>query len=145
MRRAIELAEEAAAEGEIPVGAVIVKDGRIIAEGRNHCEREKNALAHAEIVAINAASEVLGSKWLYGCDLYVTMEPCPMCAGAIINARVERLFFGAYDLKAGSVDSVQQLFSLPYNHAPEVICGMMERECGELLSRFFENLRKEAK
>lgn len=141
MTRALELALEAAAAGEVPVGAVIAKDGEIIAAGRNRVEELKSPLAHAEIVAIDSAQRRLGTKFLTGCDLIVTLEPCPMCAGAIINSRIKRLVFGAYDEKAGSVFSVQEMFRLPYNHAPEVQAGFMERECAALLTEFFTNLR----
>lgn len=141
MTRAIELAKEAAAEGEVPVGAVIAKHGEIIAEGRNRREKGKNALYHAETEAINNACEALGGWRLQDCVLYVTLEPCPMCAGAIINSRISKLVYGAYDLKAGSVGSVVDLFNLPYNHRPEVQSGFMENECKELLTDFFKKLR----
>ena len=142
MRKALLLAEEAAAQGEIPVGAVIVKNGKIIAQGRNRRETEHNALLHAEIEAIGEACKVLKSWRLSGCTLYVTLEPCPMCTGAIINARVERVVFGAYDSKAGSCGSVVNLFSFPYNHKPEVWGGILEEPCVEILQRFFEGLRQ---
>lgn len=142
MTRAIELAKEAAAEGEVPVGAVISKNGEIIAEGRNRRENGKNALYHAETEAINNACKALGGWRLQDCVLYVTLEPCPMCAGAIINSRISKVVYGAYDLKAGSVGSVIDLFNLPYNHRPEVQSGFMETECKELLSEFFKKLRK---
>lgn len=144
MKRAIELAEQAGKMGEIPVGAVVVKrsTGEIIAEGFNRRESDRNALAHAEISAINDACRRLGGWRLIGCDLYVTLEPCPMCCGAIINSRVERVIYGADDYKAGSVCSVQKMFDMPYNHKPEVISGIMAEECGELLSSFFKRIRK---
>ncbi len=144
MKRAIELAEQAGKMGEIPVGAVVVKrsTGEIIAEGFNRRESDRNALAHAEISAINDACRRLGGWRLIGCDLYVTLEPCPMCCGAIINSRVERVIYGADDYKAGSVRSVQKMFDMPYNHKPEVISGIMAEECGELLSSFFKRIRK---
>lgn len=141
MRTALRLAQEASCEGEIPVGAVLVKDGVILATGRNRREAAKNALLHAEIEAIDTACRKLGSWRLSGCDLYVTLEPCPMCAGAIINARISRVIFGAYDEKAGSCGSVVNLFSLPYNHTPELWGGILEEECAALLSDFFANLR----
>ncbi len=141
MTRAIELAREAAAAGEVPVGAVIARDGEIIAGGRNRVEELKSPLAHAEMIAIDSAQRRLGEKFLSDCDLIVTLEPCPMCAGAIINSRVRRLVFGAYDPKAGSVFTVQEMYRLPYNHAPEVQAGFMERECAALLTEFFSNLR----
>lgn len=142
MTRAIELAKEAAEEGEVPVGAVIAKNGEIIAEGRNRREKGKNALYHAEAEAIHNACKALGGWRLSGCTLYVTLEPCPMCAGAIINSRISKVVYGAYDLKAGSVGSVVDLFTLPYNHKPEVQSGFMENECKELLTQFFKKLRK---
>ena len=141
MPRAIELAKEAAREGEVPVGAVIAKNGEIIAEGRNKRETKKTALGHAEIEAIHKACEKLGSWRLSGCTLYVTLEPCPMCAGAVINARLDKVVYGAYDLKAGSVSSVTDLFNRSYNHRPEVQEGFMENECRKLLTDFFEKLR----
>lgn len=145
MNAALELARESAGEGEIPVGAVVVKDGEIIAAGRNRREKGKNALLHAEIEAINNACVRLGGWRLHQCELYVTLEPCPMCAGAIINARIKRVVFGAYDTKAGSVGSVVNLFELPYNHKPDVTGGYMAEECGELLSSFFRELRQRRK
>lgn len=142
MREALALALEAASEGEVPVGAVIVRSGEIIARGRNRREKDKNALCHAELEAINEACNKLGGWRLPGCELYVTLEPCPMCAGAVINSRIEKVFFGAYDKKAGSVKSVINLFDLPYNHKPEVEGGILEEECAEILSRFFKKLRE---
>ena len=141
MRCAIELAKEAAKDGEVPVGALIVKDGEVLSEGRNRREVGKNALYHAELEAINAACKKLGGWRLPGCTLYVTLEPCPMCAGAIINARIDRVVFGAFDRKAGSVGSVTDLFTFPYNWKPEVRAGCLEDECAELLSGFFKKLR----
>lgn len=142
MDQAIELAKEAAKEGEVPVGAVVVIDGRIVGRGRNRRETGKNALAHAEIEAINEACKTLGGWRLWQCDMYVTLEPCPMCTGAIINSRIKRLVYGASDSKAGSCGSVVNLFSLPYNHKPEVISGLKQEECTALLSDFFKRLRK---
>lgn len=142
MDQAIELAKEAAKEGEVPVGAVVVIDGRIVGRGRNRRETDKNALAHAEIEAINEACKTLGGWRLWQCDMYVTLEPCPMCTGAIINSRIKRLVYGASDSKAGSCGSVVNLFSLPYNHKPEVISGLKQEECAALLSDFFKRLRK---
>ena len=141
MREALRLAAISAEEGEVPVGAVVVRDGQIIATGRNRREKGKNALYHAEIEAIDAACKALGGWRLPRCQLYVTLEPCPMCAGAIINARIEKVWFGAYDKKAGSVASVVDLFSLPYNHKPETEGGVLEEECAAQLSAFFKNLR----
>ena len=142
MQAALEEAKNAANEGEVPVGAVIVRSGEVIATGRNRRETGKNALAHAELEAIDNACRALGGWRLPGCTLYVTLEPCPMCAGAIINARIERVVFGAYDKKAGSVRSIVRLFDLPYNHRPEVRGGCMEEECADILSAFFRTLRK---
>ena len=141
MQAAIEQAMLAAGEDEVPVGAVIVKDGEIISRGRNRRELGKNAY-HAETEAIDNACKALGGWRLMGCTLYVTLEPCPMCAGAIINSRIERVVFGAYDKKAGSCGSVVNLFELPYNHKPELLGGVLEEECAELLSSFFKKLRK---
>lgn len=147
MERAIELARQAADEGEVPVGAVVVKKstGEIIGEGRNMRETGKNALAHAEIIAINNACKKLGGWRLPDCAIYVTLEPCPMCCGAVINARIDDVIFGAYDLKSGSAVSVQSIFELPYNHRPTIKGGVMETECSALLSDFFKNLRKKQK
>lgn len=142
MWEALRLAREAAKDGEVPVGAVIVKDGLIVSEGRNRRENGKSALAHAELEAISGACEALGGWRLWQCDLYVTLEPCPMCAGAIINARIPRVIFGARDKKAGSCGSVVNLFELPYNHKPEVTAGILENECSALLSDFFRALRE---
>lgn len=147
MNRALELAKEAADEGEVPVGAVIVqrKTGRIVGEGRNMRENAKNALAHAEIMAIDMACRTLGGWRLPDCAMYVTLEPCPMCCGAIINSRIDQVIFGAYDLKSGSAASVQKMFDLPYNYRPELIGGVMEQECADLLSEFFRKLRARGK
>ena len=142
MLEALSLARQAANDGEVPVGAVIVKDGRIIAKGKNEREKKQNALSHAEIEAINNACKALGSWRLDGCELYVTLEPCPMCAGAIINSRIKTLIFGAYDLKAGSIDSIVNLCDLPYNHKVEVYGGICEDECLAVLKNFFEDLRQ---
>ncbi len=143
MLEALALAQEAAAEGEVPVGCVIVCADRIVGRGRNRRERDKNALAHAEVEAINDACRNLGGWRLWECTLYVTLEPCPMCAGAIINARIPRVVYGAADRKAGSCGSVCDLFSMEYNHHPQVEMGLMEPECAALLQEFFANLRVE--
>lgn len=142
MAKAIEEAEKAEKIGEVPIGAVVAKNGEIIATGYNKRETKQNSLWHAEIEAIGNACEKLGSWRLTDCELYVTLEPCPMCAGAIINSRLKRLIFGAKDPKAGSCGSVINLFELGYNHRPEVICGVMEEKCKNLLSDFFKSLRK---
>jgi len=136
------LAAQAAAEGEVPVGAVVVCEGEIVGSGRNRRECGKNALYHAELEAIDSACKALGGWRLHKCDLYVTLEPCPMCTGAIINARMKRLIYGARDPKAGSAGSVINLFELPYNHKPEVIAGVMEEESRALLQSFFKKLRE---
>lgn len=147
MKHALELAQEAFDNGEVPVGAVVVKKttGEIVGEGRNRRESEKNALAHAELSAINEACRKLGGWRLPDCAIYVTLEPCPMCSGAIINSRIEDVYFGAYDIKSGSVESVQQMFSFPYNHKPNVYGGICEHECSEKLSDFFKYLRQKKK
>ena len=143
MQAAIALAEEAADDGEIPVGAVVVdrETGEILGRGRNRRERDHSPTAHAEILAIEEAAKKRGSWRLSGCNLYVTLEPCPMCSGAIINARIDRVIFGAYDEKAGAVVSVQQMFSLPYNHRPRVTEGLLEEPCAAVLQNFFAGLR----
>lgn len=143
MERALKLAETAFSLGEVPVGAVIVRKntGEIIGEGYNLRESDKNALAHAEIIAINQACKTLGGWRLPECEMYVTLEPCPMCCGALINARIDDIFFGAYDKKSGSAVSAQKMFELPYNYRPNVTGGVMQEECSELLSSFFRELR----
>ncbi len=147
MKRAIELAELSASEGEVPVGAVIVKKttGEIVGEGRNMRENSKNALAHAEIIAIDMACRTLGGWRLPDCAIYITLEPCPMCCGAIINARIDDVIFGAYDIKSGSAVSVQKIFELPYNYRPNVVGGIMENDCADVLSLFFRRLREKKK
>ncbi len=142
MNIAIEQAKLAAAELEVPVGAVIVRNGEVVSVGRNRRETGKNALAHAEIEAIDLACKKLGGWRLWECEMYVTLEPCPMCTGAIINSRIRRLIYGASDYKAGSCGSVVNLFDLPYNHKPEVVSGFMAEECSALLSDFFAELRR---
>lgn len=141
MTLALSLAKEAAADGEVPVGAVIVRDGAVIGTGRNRREKDKNALAHAELEAINQACRHLNGWRLSGCTLYVTLEPCPMCAGAVINARLDRVVQGTTDPKAGSCGSLVDLFALPYNHRPAVTSGVLEDACREELQRFFRRLR----
>lgn len=143
MTEALALAKLAAESGDVPVGAVVVKNGEIIGKGLNLREANKDATAHAEIVAIREASKRLGGWHLDDCELYVTLEPCPMCAGAIINSRIRTVVFGAFDKKAGSAsaDSIIDLFSLGYNHKPEVYCGICEKESAELLAKFFEEKR----
>lgn len=141
MEAALELAREAAADGEVPVGCVIVQNGQIVGRGRNRRETEKTALGHAEIEAIGDACKTLGGWRLWDCTLYVNLEPCPMCAGAIINARIPRVVFGASDAKCGACGSVCDLFSMNFNHRPEVVKGIREEESRQLLTEFFENLR----
>ncbi len=143
MKEALLLAEEAAAEGEVPVGCVIVRDGVVVGRGRNRRETEKTALGHAEIEAIADACRNLGGWRLWDCTLYVTLEPCPMCAGAIINARIPRVVFGAKDAKYGACGSVCDLFSMDFNHHPQVTAGVMEEEAQTLLTDFFRHLRED--
>lgn len=145
MKRAIMRAKAAARDGEVPIGAVIVKDGKVIATGRNMRENKRNALNHAEIIAIDRACKKTGAWRLIGCTMYVTMEPCPMCAGAIVNSRIDRVVYGCYDQKAGALGSVFNLHEYPLNHKYEVVGGVMEKECADLLSQFFTELRKRPK
>ena len=142
MQKALKLAEVAVSLGEVPVGCVIVHEGNIIASGYNRRECEQNALAHAEICAIQIACEKIGYWRLCGCDLYVTLEPCVMCAGAIVNSRIDRVIFGAYDPKAGAFGSVLNLNDYNFNHKPEIIGGVLAEQSSELLSGFFRELRK---
>ncbi|MBR5472434.1 MAG: nucleoside deaminase [Clostridia bacterium] len=142
MTRAIELAKKAASEGEVPVGAVVVKDGKIIGEGYNMREQKGNALSHAETEAINAACKTLGDWRLDGSTIYVTLEPCPMCAGAIINARIGEVVFGAYDRVMGCMDSVTNLAALPFAKGITVYGGIKEDECKQILADFFKGVRE---
>ena len=143
MDEALALAREAAEAGEVPVGCVIVRGGEIVGRGKNHRETGRTALGHAEIQAISEACRNLGGWRLWECTLYVTLEPCPMCAGAIINARIPRVVYGAGDAKAGSCGSVCDMFAMDYNHHPEVTRGVREAEAAALLTEFFQNLRVE--
>ena len=143
MEEALALAREAAAEGEVPVGCVITLGDRIVGTGRNRREKGKSALAHAEIEAIDQACKTLGGWRLWECTLYVTLEPCPMCAGAIVNARIPRVVYGASDAKCGACGSVCDLFSMEFNHHPTVETGILQEQCGALLTEFFQNLRLE--
>ena len=145
MKRAILRAKAAAKCGEVPIGAVIVKDGEIVATGRNMRELRKNSLLHAEIIAIDRACKRLGRWRLHDCTLYVTMEPCPMCAGAIVNSRIKRVVYGCYDQKAGALGTVFDMSQYPLNHKYEITSGVMEQECAKLLSNFFAELRKRPK
>lgn len=142
MREAIKEAEQAAAMLEVPVGAVVVKDGEIIARAHNLVETGKSSSAHAELLAIERAEEALGAKWLMGCTLYVTLEPCSMCAGAMVLARLDKLVFGAMDPKNGACGSVFNIVDNDgLNHRVEVVSGVLEDECGKLLSDFFRARR----
>ena len=147
MQIALELARQAYEINEVPVGAIVVKKstGKIIGKGYNRREIDKNPLAHAEIAAIKQAAETLGGWRLLDCDIYVTLEPCRMCCGAIINSRIERVIFGAFDSKSGSVESIINMFDLPFNHKPKIVSGIMQKECSEILSDFFTELRKRLK
>lgn len=142
MRRALELAQLASDMGEVPVGAVVVKDNKIIGEGYNRRETDGSATAHAEILAIEAACKTLGSWRLENCTMYVTLEPCAMCTGAIINSRIKLVVFCAEDYKAGAMGGLCDLTQLPFNHKPEVIIGVMEDEGRAVLKDFFKKLRK---
>ena len=145
MDEALRLAQEAANEGEVPVGCVVVRGGQIVGRGRNRRETGKTALGHAELEAIDEACRNLGGWRLWDCTLYVTLEPCPMCAGAIVNARIPRVVYGASDAKCGACGSVCDLFSMDFNHHPEVTAGVKEAEASALLKTFFQNLRMELK
>ena len=142
MHQALLEAKKAAALGEIPVGAVIVRDEQVIARAHNRRELDQDAMAHAEVLCIQQACRVLNSWRLSGCSLYVTLEPCPMCSGAIINSRLDRVVYGAKDDKAGCAGSVADLFVMPFNHTPVIRSGILEEECAAVLSDFFETLRK---
>ena len=145
MQEALRLAQEAMADGEVPVGCVIVRRGEIVGRGRNRRETDKTALGHAEIEAIGDACKNLGGWRLWECSMYVTLEPCPMCAGAIINARIGQVYVGAKDEKSGACGSVCDLFSMNFNHHPQVEFGMMEEQAQELLTAFFKDLREKLK
>ena len=142
MRQALALAEEAAGHGDVPVGCVVVKDGAVIGRGCNRREDRGDAVAHAEVEAIRQACRAVGGWNLHDCALYVTLEPCPMCAGAIINARVGTVCYGARDEKAGACGSVLDLFAERFNHRPRVYGGVLKEECAALLQDFFHDLRK---
>ena len=141
MKLALKEASVAAKEGEVPVGAIIVRDGEIIASARNNREATGDATGHAELVAIREACTKLGGWHLDQCELYVTLEPCPMCMGAIINSRLKKITFGAKDAKAGACGSILNMNSYPLNHKPEVCEGVMKEECSEILSEFFKRKR----
>ncbi len=142
MSLALDLAKEASNEGEVPVGCVIVSpDGNIIGRGRNRREQNCDATAHAEVEAIREANKALGTWRLHGCSMYVTLEPCPMCAGAIINSRITKLFYGGREEHSGSCGSVINLFMERYGHSPQIVGGILEDECTDILKKFFEKLR----
>lgn len=142
MSKALHYARLASKRGETPVGAVIVRNGEIVSFGYNKREGARNALCHAEIMAINKACRKLSGWRLWECEMYVTLEPCPMCAGAIINSRIKKLYFGAKDTKAGCFGSVMDMNSYPFNHHPEVKSGILAEECADILKTFFSDLRK---
>lgn len=141
MERALQLAYDAAAAGEVPVGCVIVKDGEIISEGRNMREERQNALHHAEIEAIDKACKALSSRRLQGCTMYVTLEPCPMCAGAIFNAGIDTVVFGALDSNMGACGGVINIFEEAFGFKPRLYGGFMKEECAAVLKDFFIKLR----
>ena len=145
MKAAIAQAKLAAKKGEVPVGAVIVRDGEIIARAYNTRETDKNALCHAEIKAIRKACKKLGGWRLTRCEMYVTLEPCPMCAGAIVNSRIVSVYYGASDQKAGAFGTLFDMNTMGLNHQPEIVGGVMEDACAKLLSDFFADLRKRKK
>ncbi len=142
MKMALSLAREAAKLGEIPVGAIVVNaKGEVIASAYNLRENEKKATAHAEILAIDRACSALGGWRLHGCTLYVTLEPCPMCAGALVNSRIDRVVFGAYDMQAGCCGSVVNFNAYPFNHSFKITGGVLEDECRDVLTEFFKSRR----
>ncbi len=145
MRQALELAQEAAAAGEVPVGCVIVREGVVVGCGRNRREERQSVASHAEMEAIRQANQALGTWRLDGCELYVTLEPCPMCAGAILNARIQRVWYGARDRVFGACGGVVNLFMEDFPHVPALVGGIMEEECRAVLSDFFSSLRRREK
>lgn len=142
MQIAIDEAAKTKEYDDVPIGAVVVKNGEVIGRGHNRREADGDATAHAEVVAIREACNTLGGWHLDGCEIYVTLEPCPMCMGAIVNSRIKRVVFGAKDAKAGACGSVFNFNSYPLNHKPEIVSGVMENEGRELLSQFFANKRR---
>ena len=142
MREALALAREAAAAGEVPVGCVIVREGEIVGRGRNRREEKQSTLSHAETEAIREANRTLGSWRLEDCELYVTLEPCPMCAGAILNARIPKVFYGARDSVMGACGGVMNLFMEDFPNRPALVGGILGEECREILSEFFRSIRK---
>ncbi len=145
MEKALNHARKAVKKGEVPVAALLVLDNKIIAKGYNKREGKNNALAHAEVIAIEKGCKKLKSWRLSDCELYVTLEPCPMCYGAIVNSRIKRLVFGAFDPKAGVCGSICNLPEVPFNHMPQIVGGVMAEECGNILTKFFRKLRKKRK
>lgn len=143
MKAALQQAQKAAGQGEVPVGAVVVKDGQIIAKGCNRREKEKQITGHAEIIALQKAADALGDWRLSGCDLYVTLEPCAMCAGAILQSRIRRVFYGAFDPAEGAVCSKQRMFDLDFAHRPDYEAGVLAEESARLLRAFFEEKRNQ--
>ena len=141
MAQALALAREAAAHGEVPVGCVIVKDGAVVGRGRNRREEKQAVFSHAEMEAIASANEALGTWRLDGCTLYVTLEPCPMCAGAILNARIRRVYYGARDPAMGACGGVLNLFMEDFPHRPQLVGGVLGEDCRGVLSEFFRKLR----
>lgn len=141
MKQALALAEQGGHLGEVPVGAVIVKDGEVVASAHNEREMLPDATAHAEVLAIRRACAALGTNRLTGCTLYVTLEPCPMCAGALVNARIDRVVFGAYDARGGACGSMMRIQKYPLYHMPAFEGGVMERECSDILTAFFKQKR----
>ena len=145
MQAAIALAREAAADGEVPVGAVVTRNGEIVSVGRNRREKDKNALAHAEIEAIDRACKALGGWRLWECELFVTLEPCPMCAGALIMSRIDRVVYGSPDYKAGAAESLFNVVdNKALNHQLRVRAGVLEDQCTEIMKRFFAQCRSKA-
>ena len=144
MNMALGLARMSLKSEDVPVGAVIVKNGEVIGKGYNRREKDNDPTAHAEVMAIKEAAKALGSWHLDDCELYVTLEPCPMCTGAIINSRIKKVVFGAFEPKSGSCssDSVANLFALGYNHTPEVYGGICEKDCAKLITEFFKEKRQ---
>ena len=142
MQQALALAQEAAVHGEVPVGCVIVRNGEIVGRGRNQREEKQAAVSHAEMEAIAQANAALGSWRLDDCDLYVTLEPCPMCAGAILNARIRRVFYGARDDVMGACGGVLNLYMEDFPHHPQLVGGILAEDCQTVLSAFFKELRK---
>lgn len=142
MAQALELARAAAAAGEVPVGCVIVREGQVVGRGRNRREKKQSTLSHAEVEAITQANEALGSWRLDDCTLYVTLEPCPMCAGAIINARIPRVYYGARDEVMGACGGVLNLFMEDFPNRPALVGGVLAEECRQVLRDFFQSLRK---